>query len=122
MANITFTGIASGLDTDSMVQAMLMNYQNKIDTAQKNKAQLEYKQQAWNSMNEKLNKFQSIVDKMRMSGNYSATKATTSSSSITINSGTTTKGTHTIEVSSLATSANVNGKIDIRSIMQPQQA
>lgn len=116
MANIAFTGIASGLDTDSMVQAMLMNYQNKIDTAQKNKAQLEYKQQAWNSMNEKLNKFQSIVDKMRMTGNYSATKVTTSSSSITINSGTTTKGTHTIEVSSLATSANVNGKIDTNNL------
>lgn len=113
MANITFTGIASGLDTDSMVQAMLMNYQNKIDKAQKDKAQLEYKQQAWNSMSEKLDKFRSIVDKMRFPGNYSATKAITSSSAVTINSkGTTTKGTHTIEVTSLATSANVSGKID----------
>ncbi|MBP3889440.1 MAG: flagellar filament capping protein FliD [Cellulosilyticum sp.] len=112
MGNISFTGLSSGLDTDSMVQAMLINYQSKIDKAQQKQAKLEYKQEAWNNMNKKLNDFFKIADKMRTAGNYTGTKATSSSSAVTVHSkGTTTKGTHSVEVTQLAKSANLNGKI-----------
>ncbi len=112
MGNISFTGLSSGLDTDSMVQAMLTNYQNRIDKAQKKQAKLEYKQEAWNNMNKKLNDFFKIADKMRTAGNYNGTKVTSNSSAVTVNTkGTVTKGTHTINVNKLASSANVHGKI-----------
>lgn len=113
MGNITFTGISSGLDTDSMIEALLMNYQNKIDRAQQKQAKLEYKQEAWNKMNDTLNNFYSKVDNMRLTSSYTATKATTNSSAVTVHTtGSTTKGTHTIKVTELATSASVVAKME----------
>lgn len=112
MGNITFTGVSSGLDTDAMVEAMLVNYQNKINKAQQKQSKYEYKQEAWNKMNDKLNDFYSKVDKMRLASNYSVTTGSSTNSAITIHTtSSTTKGTHTIEVTKLASSAMVAAKI-----------
>ena len=39
------TGLASGLDTESIIKSMLTGYQSKVDTATGNKTKLEWKKE-----------------------------------------------------------------------------
>lgn len=55
--NIRFTGLASGLDTESMVQALTMPYKQKVDTSKQDKALMEVKKDAWKEMNSKVYNF-----------------------------------------------------------------
>ena len=57
MAGIQFTGLASGLDTDSIVKAMLTTHQSRIDAQKDKKTLLEWKKEAWKPVNEKINTF-----------------------------------------------------------------
>ena len=41
------SGMASGIDTDSVVESMLSNIQNKIDKQKQNQQQLEWKQEQY---------------------------------------------------------------------------
>lgn len=121
MASISFSGMASGLDTDSIVEALLMNQQNKIDTQYKKQVSLTYKQDAWKSMNTKLNSFyKNYVDKMRLSGSYTANKASSSSSAISVSAlSSAATGTHSFKNIKLAsgvsaTTSNISGvKVDV---------
>ena len=54
-----FSGLASGIDTDSMVEAMLANTQNKIDKQNALKQQIEWKQEIYRDIINKINTFQS---------------------------------------------------------------
>lgn len=54
-----FSGLASGLDTDSMVEAMLSGTQSKIDKQQGLKQQTQWKQEIYRDIISKLNSFQS---------------------------------------------------------------
>ncbi len=52
-------GMASGIDTESVVQSMLSNIQNKIDKQNQKKQQLEWKQEMYRSVIDDINSFQS---------------------------------------------------------------
>ncbi len=53
------SGMASGIDTDSVVESMLQPTQNKIDKQNQKKQQLEWKQEAYRSVIDDINEFQS---------------------------------------------------------------
>ena len=53
-----FAGLASGIDTESVVKQMLAGTQSKIDTQNQKKTQLEYKQEMYRSVISDLQKFQ----------------------------------------------------------------
>lgn len=57
IARTRYSGLASGVDIDSLVQASLQTYYNKIDTATKQKTLTEWKQDAYREMNTKLTDF-----------------------------------------------------------------
>lgn len=111
---IRFMGMASGMDTDSIVKDMLRPQQYKIDNQKKQQALLKLKQDAWKDMNKKLFDFHTkYTEKMARSGTY--TKGVTTSSNedaIAINKDASVPhGTHTFEVTQLAESANAVGVV-----------
>lgn len=57
IARTRYSGLASGVDIDSLVQVSLQTYYNKIDTATKQKTLTEWKKDAYREMNTKLTDF-----------------------------------------------------------------
>ena len=58
-SNKGFSGLASGIDTESMVEAMLSGTQSKIDKQNGLKQQLEWKQEIYRDIINQINAFQS---------------------------------------------------------------
>ena len=57
MAGVRMTGLASGLDTESLVKQLSDAYQTKVDNAKKKQTKAEWKKEAWASQNTKLKDF-----------------------------------------------------------------
>lgn len=105
---IRFTGLASGLDTESLVKAMLLTQQNKIDKQVRKQQLYTWKQDAWKEMNNKINTFkENYVDKLKMQSTFIKTKATVSNANAVSVSDTSNlgNGVHKVEIKQLATSA-----------------
>lgn len=71
---IRLSGINSGLDTDAIVKELVSAYSLKTEKYEKQKTSLEWKQDAWKSLNTKIYGFYTNVSSMRMSGTYSLKK------------------------------------------------
>ncbi len=50
------TGMYSGLDTESIIQELVAAKQTKVDDAKKEQTKLEWKQEAWKTLNDKIKK------------------------------------------------------------------
>lgn len=113
MASIQFSGLASGLDTDSIVKSMLSKYQTKIDTANNDKTKLEWKKEQWKTVNASINSFKSkYIDKLRYEATFESYTATISNSAVSVNmTGNMPVGTHKIEVTKLATEISMANDI-----------
>ena len=112
---IRMSGLVSGLDTESIVGA-LMEAQRSKQTKIKNKQQkLEWKKEIWSSLNTKLYGFyNTTLSKMKLQSGYNAKKVSTSDATKVKATATSqaANGTYTIKVKSVASSQNViSGKI-----------
>ena len=119
---IRFTGIASGLDTEALVKAMLMTQQNKIDKQTRKQQLNTWKQEAWKEMNSKINSFnEKYIDKLKMQTTFVKNKVTTSNDSaisVSENSNLGT-GTHKVNITSLASSSYVKtNKVSVKDVDQ----
>lgn len=109
---VGMSGMVSGLDTDSVVQALVSGYTHKKDTLTKEQTKLQWKMDAWKSLNTKVYSFYSkSMSNMRFATNY--TKKATSISDTSIAkisaSGDGVNGTQTLAVKQLATSGYLTG-------------
>ena len=76
------TGLMSGMDTESVIKELVAVRQKKVDTAKKAQTKLEWKQDAWKSLNTKLKNLQSkYVNNLRFSTAYAKLKTNVSDSS-----------------------------------------
>lgn len=102
---IRITGLASGLDTEAIISALVSSYNYKTNKYKKAQTKLSWKQDAWKTLNTKIYSFYTSLDGLRFSKNYNL-KSTTCSDS--------TKATVT------ATSNAVNGtqKVNILQVAQ----
>ena len=102
---IRLTGLASGLDTETIISALVSSYNYKTEKYKKAQTKLSWKQDAWKTLNTKIYSLYTSLDGLRFSNNYNL-KATTCSD--------TTKATVT------ATSNAVNGtqKLNIINVAQ----
>lgn len=111
--NIRFTGLASGLDTETMVQSLVLPYKTKVDSATQQQKLLELKKDAWKEMNTRLLNFQTkVLDPMRLEGTFNKTQITVSNNNL-INLDkniTLPEGSHTIKINSMATGATAYSK------------
>lgn len=105
MAGVRMTGLASGLDTESLVGELSKAYQTKVDNAKKKQTKAEWKKEAWASLNTKLmNFYKGALSTFKSSGTYNtkAVKGTLSGVSITASSSA-VNGNHKVKVNSTAT-------------------
>ena len=112
--SIRITGMNSGLDTDSMVKELVNAYQKKGEKNVKEKTKLEWKQEAWTDLNKKIKNFASKVRSLQYESNYSQKKTTSSDESkvSVVAGGNAVRGTQTISVNKLATTAYLtSGKL-----------
>lgn len=80
---IRITGMNSGLDTESIISELVKAQKTKSENIKKKQTTLEWKQDAWKELNAKIYKlFNSTLNSMRMSGDYSKKTTDVSNSSI----------------------------------------
>lgn len=108
---IRLSGLASGLDTEAIVGALVSAYSYKKDKYVKAQTKLSWKQEAWSTLNSKVYSLYTSVGTMRYSSNYTAKKTTVSDTSkaTATASGSAINGTQTLSISKLAKTAYVTG-------------
>lgn len=105
---IRFTGLASGLDTESLVNAMLMPHQNKIDSQKQKQTLLNWKKDAWKDINNKVSTlYTKYIDKLRLQSTFEKNKITSSNTNaLDIDlSSSIPAGTHEIGITQIASGA-----------------
>ncbi|MGL5677578.1 MAG: flagellar filament capping protein FliD [Cellulosilyticaceae bacterium] len=107
--NIRFTGMASGLDTESMVQALTMPYKMKVDTSKQQKMLLEMQKDKYKEIS---NSIRNFTDKwagnVRLTGSFNKSKVTVSDTSKVEVNTSNVNGSFTIdEVTKMAKSASL---------------
>lgn len=110
---IALSGLNSGLDTDSIVTALVSGYTAKKDNYVKAQTKLEWTQDAWKDLNSKIYGFySSTLSPMRFSSAFSVKKAQSSSSKATVSaSSDSVSGTQSLKITNLATSGYLTGGV-----------
>lgn len=112
---VRLSGLTSGLDTDAIVQALVSAYSTKKDKYVKEQTKVDWKRDAWKSLNSKIYSLYTSVSNLKYSSAYTlkkttvsdTTKATVSASTDAIN------GTQSLEVKKLSQTAYLTGaKVD----------
>lgn len=110
-SGIRASGMVSGLDTDSLVQAMVSTQVSKKEKLQKAQTKLQWKQDAFKSLNTKVYGLYSKVGNLRFSSAYNMKKTTvsdTTKAQVTA-SNTAVNGIQTLQIKQLATSGYLTG-------------
>lgn len=109
---IRMTGLNSGLNTESIVAALMSAQRTKQTKIENKKTKLEWKQEVWSSLNTKIYDFyKSSLAKIRMQSNY-RTKAATSSNTSKVTATASTSaatGNYAIQVKHIASAQSVTG-------------
>jgi flagellar hook-associated protein 2 len=110
---IRMTGLYSGMDTESIISALVSAKSTKVDTLKNEQKKLEWKQTAWQDLNSKIYSFYSkTLSNMRLAGSYSKKTTTISDSTKAsiIASDSAVNGTQTLKIKSVATTGYLTGK------------
>ncbi len=109
---IRMTGLNSGLNTESIVAALMSAQRTKQTKIENKKTKLEWKQEVWSSLNTKIYDFyKGSLAKIRMQSNY-RTKAATSSNTSKVTATASTSaatGNYSIKVNQIASAQSVTG-------------
>ncbi len=106
------SGMYSGLDTDSIIKELVKARSLKVDNVKKDKTKLEWKQEAWSSLNTKVKTFfRGSLDNMKLSSAYKkkTTKVSNSNAVSVITGDKAMKGVQSLSVDKLAKSAYLTG-------------
>lgn len=109
---IRLSGMSSGLDTESLVSALVMSYRTKKDDLVKAQTKLSWKQEKWKSVNTSIYSFYSgKLSNLRLTTGYNLKKATINNSSYaTVKASTSAvTGTQTLKVKKLASTGYLTG-------------
>lgn len=108
---IRISGMNSGLDTDSIVQALVMDVKTKKESYEKKKTTLEWTQEKWKGLNSNIYSLYNKVGNLRWSSSYNLKKTTVSDAtkaSVTA-SNTAVTGTQKLNILSIAQSGYLTG-------------
>ncbi|MBO5095143.1 MAG: flagellar filament capping protein FliD [Lachnospiraceae bacterium] len=106
------SGIASGLDTDSMVQELVKASSSKKESLEKAQTKLEWKQEAWKTFNTKVYSFfNNQLNNLKYESAFNKKKTTIADSSIAsiVTGDNAVNGTQTLSVKRLAKSGYLTG-------------
>lgn len=112
MAGIRMTGLASGMDTSSLISQLSEAYQKKVDNAKKAQTKAEWKKTAWSDLNTKLQNFyKGALSTFKTTGTYKAKAVTGTLSGIKITAGNSAvNGNHKVQVTDTASAQMWTGK------------
>ncbi|MCR5785752.1 MAG: flagellar filament capping protein FliD [Eubacterium sp.] len=110
--SVRLTGMASGLDTDSIVEELVSAYALKVENYEKEKTTLEWTDDAWKDVNSDIYSFYtSQLGTMRYQSSYTmqATTVSDTTKATATSSGSAVNGTQTLNIYSLAKSGYLTG-------------
>lgn len=110
--SIRLTGLTSGLDTESLVNQLVEAHQLQVENETKKQTKLEWKKEAWASLNTKLYSFYTgALSKFKSVSTYKTKKVTASDDSkVSFSaSNNAVNGTHTLSVKQVASAAYLTG-------------
>lgn len=110
---LRMSGLISGMDTDSVIEALVSNKRKKVTDAKNDQKKLDWKQNIWKDINTNIKGlFQSHISKMRFTTAYSKKTTAVSNSSVAsvITGDGAVNSTQKLRVESLAKSAYLTGK------------
>lgn len=108
---IRLTGLSSGLDTESIISALVSSYSYKTNKYKKAQTKLSWKQDAWKSLNTKVYSLYTGLDSLRFSKNYNLKSTTVSDSTkakVTASSDA-PNGTQTLKIKTMAQAGYLTG-------------
>lgn len=106
------TGLMSGMDTETLIQELVSAKQTKVDDAKKAQQKLEWKQDAWKELNNKIKKlYNGTLSTLRYQGSYAkkVTKISNSSVATILTEDTAMNSVQTLKVEQLAQSGYLTG-------------
>jgi len=106
------SGLMSGMDTESIVQELVAVRQTKVDKVKKEQTKLEWKQEAWKTLNDKIKKlYNGTLSNLRFQSSYSkkTTKVSDSSVAEVIASDSAMNSVQSLRVDSLAQTGYLTG-------------
>lgn len=108
---IRITGLNSGLDTESIISALVSSYNYKTQKYEKAQTKLSWKQDAWKELNTKIYSLYKNVGNLKLSSAYNLKSATVSDSSIvSVKAGANAiNGSYSVQVTDLAKSGYLTG-------------
>lgn len=108
---IRITGLNSGLDTESIISALVSSYSYKTDKYKKAQTKLSWKQDAWKELNTKIYSLYKNVGNLRLESSYNLKSATVSDSTkVSVTAGANAvNGSYSVQVTQLAKSAYLTG-------------
>lgn len=108
---IRMTGLTSGLDTESIVSALVSSYSTKTQKYKKAQTKLSWKQDAWKSVNTDVHDLYTLAGQMKFSSAYALKKTSVSDSTkatVSVADSAPT-GTRTLQITKMAQSAYMTG-------------
>lgn len=109
---IRMSGLASNMDTESIVKELMSAQRTKLTKIENKKTKLEWKQDKWKDLNTKIYSFYtSTLSKTKMQGSFDKKTATSSNKDkVAVESGgSAPEGNHSIKVNAVASSQYVTG-------------
>lgn len=105
------TGLNSGMDTESIITAMVSRHKTKVEDATKEKTKLGWTQEAWQGLNTKIyGLYTNKLSNMRLSEAYDKLKTTTSNSALTVVAGSgANEGVQSAKIKSVAKAGYLTG-------------
>ena len=115
VSRMTLGGLASGMDTDSMIEKLMEAHRYKVNRYKKRNISNDYRREEWKKMNSKIYSFFSKeLTTMRLKGKLAKNKTGSSNASVADAdaSANAPKGTHELDVLQLAkTAATASGRL-----------
>ena len=109
---IRMTGLTSGLDTESIIEALVSAQKMKVTKVENQLTKSEWTEDIWKDLNKKLYSFYTTeLTKFKTQGSYLTKKAKSSNESVATATATNSAavGSHTLAVKSLASSQMITG-------------
>ena len=108
---IRLTGLTSGLDTESIISALVSSYSYKTNKYKKAQTKLSWKQNAWKSLNTKVYSLYTGLDSLRFTKNYNlkSTSVSDSTKATVTASGDAPNGTQKLNVIKIAQAGYLTG-------------
>lgn len=116
-------GLASGIDTDSLVKEMMAAQKLPQDKLTQQKAFTEWQKDAYRDVNLSLSNLRTLASDMRLQSSFNSYSSTATGSSVTPETtALSVSGSYKVEVISLAAGAKINSAAPIKSFANPAVA